>query len=164
MKLSCQFSMIAALSQNGVIGNGQKIPWYIPEDLKHFKKLTKGHTIIMGRRTWQSIGRALPFRRNIILSHNKEFTTPDCEQVQSYGDLLNMVKDDGEVFIIGGEEIYRLFLPLCHKLYLTIIHKDYVGDRFFPKYNDNFSEISSEYHRERNPPFTYKTLVRIPLP
>ena len=123
-----QISIITAFDQNQVIGQNNQLPWHIPEDLKHFKTLTQGQTIIMGRKTFESIGRPLPNRKNIIISN--AFKSPDLKILRSPNEALSL--PDEHIFIIGGSSIYRYFLPYCHNLYITHIDKSFPGDCYFP--------------------------------
>ena len=152
-------SIIAAVSKNFVIGYKGKIPWHIPEDLKRFKKITSGHHVIMGRKTFESIGHPLPNRINIILTRNKNYKADGCRVVNSLQEALTKAKisKDKEVFIIGGEQIYNLALPIADKIYLTQVHHNFKGDSFFPKINtDNWKEISRQPHlKDTINPFSY---------
>lgn len=127
-------SIIAAMDQNRLIGKNNKIPWSLPADLKYFKQTTMGSPVIMGRKTFESIGFSLPGRRNIIMTRDKNYSAEGCEVVHSQAEILNSFLDqEEEAFIIGGAEIYRLFLPYSDKLYLTIIDHEFSGDTYFPK-------------------------------
>jgi dihydrofolate reductase len=127
-------SIIVAMSQNRVIGKDNHLPWHLPEDLKHFKKITTDHPIIMGRKTSESIGRKLPDRINCVVTRRTDFTT-NCEEVfNSFDEVLAYANSSNEeCFIIGGEEIYRLALPHADKIYMTVIEKNFEGDAFFPE-------------------------------
>ncbi|PUU89357.1 dihydrofolate reductase [Halanaerobium sp.] len=127
-------SIIAAMDQNQLIGVQGEIPWDLPADLKYFKKTTMGAPVIMGRKTFESIGFPLPGRRNIILTRNKDYEAEDCEVVHSKQEILDeFLKKKEEAFIIGGAEIYKQFLAYSDKLYLTIIEHQFSGDTYFPK-------------------------------
>ena len=125
-------SIIVAIANNQVIGNNNELIWHIPEDLKRFKALTMGHHIIMGRKTWESIGRALPGRISIVITRNPDFQADDCVAVGSLEQAIGMSASDSEVFVIGGGEIYGLAMPLANRLYVTHIHQDFEGDTVFP--------------------------------
>lgn len=125
-------SLIAAMSENRVIGRGGKLPWCLPADLKRFKSLTIGHAMIMGRRTFESIGRPLPGRRSIILSRSEKYRPSGTSVVPSLQDALALVDSEVEIFIIGGAQIYQLAMPLADRIYLTIVHAVLDGDAFFP--------------------------------
>ncbi|BDS13690.1 dihydrofolate reductase [Aureispira anguillae] len=160
-------STIVGMGNHNEIGKGNDIPWYLPADLKYFKKITSGHPIIMGRKCFESIGKPLPNRTNIIVSRNPEFHIDGCILVHSIGAALAVAQDKGaeEAFIIGGGEIYKKGLPLSTRLYLTTIDitvKD--ADVFFPKINmDHWNVISQEAHQKdaKNPyDYTFKVLER----
>ncbi|QQS39438.1 dihydrofolate reductase [Candidatus Woesebacteria bacterium] len=131
-----KISIIAALSKNFVIGNKGRIPWHISEDFKYFKKLTLGHTVIMGEATFKSIGKPLPDRKIIVMSKDKNFEAYGCVVVHSLEDALKLINtESGEIFIAGGGQIYKLFLSLADKLYLTEIDKAFEGDTYFPRFD-----------------------------
>ena len=133
-----RFKAIAAMSENRVIGNGNQIPWHLPEDFKWFKKTTTGHVIVMGRKTFESIGRPLPNRTTIILSRS-HFQFPGVQTVGSLEAIASLA-GDREVFICGGAQIYEQALPLCSDLYLTVVKRVVSGDAFFPKFEDAFEQ------------------------
>lgn len=140
-------SLIAALSQNHVIGDQNKLPWNLPNDLKNFREITLNKTIVMGRKTLESIGRALPKRRNIVLTRDTNFKFEGVEIINNFKEILNL--QDPEIMIIGGEEIYKLFLPYASKLYLTQVDIKIKGDAFFPEFNKNQWElVKSEGHKK----------------
>lgn len=130
------FKAIAAMSLNRVIGNGNKIPWHLPEDFKWFKATTTGHVIVMGRKTFESIGKPLPNRETIVLSRSN-FTYPGVKTVHSLEELTPLV-DHREVFICGGAQVYEQSLPLCSELLLTLVKREVEGDAFFPRFEDQF--------------------------
>jgi dihydrofolate reductase len=135
------------MSSNRVIGVNNTLPWHISEDLKHFKSLTTGHTIIMGRKTYESIGRPLPNRRNIVISRNIEASYEGAEVVHSIEDAFSICKNDNEVFVIGGSNIYEQALSLVDYIYITEIKKSFSGDAFFPEINKQmWIESSRENH------------------
>lgn len=135
------------MSSNRVIGVNNTLPWHISEDLKHFKSLTTGHTIIMGRKTYESIGRPLPNRRNIVISRNTEASYEGAEVVHSIEDAFTICKNDNEVFVIGGSNIYEQALSLVDYIYITEIKKSFSGDAFFPEINKQmWIESSRENH------------------
>ena len=135
------------MSSNRVIGVNNTLPWHLSEDLKHFKSLTTGHTIIMGRKTYESIGRPLPNRRNIVISRNMEASYEGAEVVQSIDDAFSISRNDNEVFVIGGSNIYEQALSLVDHLYITEIKKSFSGDTFFPEINKQiWIESSREDH------------------
>lgn len=129
-------SIIAALSRNRVIGENGKIPWDLPGDLKHFRETTSGHTVIMGRKTYESIWRPLSGRTNIIITRNGEYDAPGCVVVKSLKEALEHARDDSEPFVIGGSEIYRQAIPLAGKMYLTNVDYTCSGDTYFPGFDE----------------------------
>lgn len=138
-------SIIVAVAKNNVIGKDNKLIWYLPEDLKRFKKLTTEHTIIMGRKTFESLGRVLPKRKHIILSHNKDYVVDNenVEVVHSIDDIKKYIDSEKENFVIGGAGIYKLLLPFAKKLYITKINEEFDGDVFFPTIDENEFEVVS---------------------
>lgn len=126
-------SLIVAMDENGVIGHNNSLPWKLPRDLQHVKELTEGSTIVLGRKNFESIGRALPDRRNIILTRNKEFIAKDCEIFYSKEEILQAIEDDQNVFIFGGEEIYKIFMEYVEVIYVTRILHSFEGDTYFPE-------------------------------
>src|SRR5882757_2752929 len=125
-------SIVVAVSQNHAIGKDNKLLWYLPNDLKHFKEITTGHTIIMGRKTYESVGKPLPNRRNIIITR-QDITIEGCEVVKSIEDALALCANEDEVFIVGGAEIYKLAMSKTDRIYLTIIHHSFDADTLFPE-------------------------------
>ena len=157
-------SIVVAISENHVIGKDNKLLWHLPNDLKHFKEITTGHTIIMGRKTYESVGKPLPNRRNIIITR-QAITIPGCEVVNSIEAALVLCADENEVFIVGGAEIHKQAIKLTDRIYLTVVHKEFEGDSFFPKINkDEWKEVSHEDHESdhKNPlPYSFITLERV---
>src|SRR6266404_2520787 len=139
-------SIIVAASENDVIGKGGKLPWRLSADLAKFKKLTMGHPIIMGRKTFESIGRPLPGRRNIIITHNRDFFAEGCDITNSLDLALKIVSDQPEVFIIGGSSIYEQALPKADKIYLTRVKATIEGDKFFKFDDTQWKKTYSEVH------------------
>ena len=143
-----RLTLIAAVARNGVIGNDNALPWRLPEDLKHFKELTLGHPIIMGRKTWASLGRPLPGRRNIVISRDPDFKAPGGIVVASLAAALAASADASEAFVIGGAEIYALALPEAQCLRLTEIDRDFPGDTHFPGFDPAaWRETERKSHR-----------------
>lgn len=139
-----KLSIIVAMDTNRVIGHNNQLPWHLPADLQHVKKLTLNHSIVMGRKNYESIGRPLPKRRNIILSRSN-YAASGCEIANSVEEVFEMCKNEDEVFIFGGEEIYKLFLPYVDKMYITLIHRKFDGDTYFPQVDMNeWREISNK--------------------
>ena len=129
------------MARNRVIGIANRLPWHLPEDLQHFKRLTMGHHILMGRKTYASIGRPLPGRTTVILTRQPGFRVEGCLSAGSLAEAVAMCGDDPEVFVVGGAELYAQALPLAERLYLTEIEADYAGDAYFP-------EVDREQWRE----------------
>lgn len=143
-------SIIVAKAKNNSIGKNNELLWHLPDDLKRFKKLTSGHTIIMGRKTFESIGRVLPNRNHVILSQNPDFKVndPNVKIVHSIDELKVYQDCEEECFVIGGAMIYHLLMPYVTKMYVTEIDQDFVGDAIFPKINQ---EIWKEVERQVGP-------------
>ena len=140
-----KITIVAAIASNNVIGKKNSLPWDIPEDLKRFKQLTSGHTILMGRKTFDSIGRPLPNRTNIVMTKDTNYQKEGVEIVFDEKEALNLIKElNQEVFIIGGSKIYELFEPWATSLMITRVLKDYEGDAFFPDINWNNWQVESE--------------------
>ena len=134
------FKAIAAMSLNRVIGNGLEIPWHIPEDFKWFKETTMGQVLVMGRRTFDSIGKALPGRETMVLTRGN-FSHPDVTVIQSLDEVAPLLKGR-TAFVAGGAQVYEQALPLCSDLFLTIVQREVEGDVFFPAFEDFFEEVS----------------------
>lgn len=141
-------ALIAAVAANGTIGLGNRLPWRLPEDLRRFKALTLGHAVVMGRRTWESIGRPLPGRVNIVVTRSARFAAPGCLIAHSLDEALAAAGAADAVFVIGGGKLYRAALPLAERLLLTEIRRDFPGDTFFPAFDRAaFREASREPQR-----------------
>ncbi|MFT6761307.1 MAG: dihydrofolate reductase, partial [Psychroserpens sp.] len=135
-------SMIVAADENNTIGKDNDLIWHLPDDLKFFKRMTSGHTIIMGRRTFESVGKPLPKRINIIITRDTSYTQEGCVVVHSLEDALKEAsKTDENPFIVGGEQIYRLGLPIADLVYLTRIHHKFEGDRHFPELGEEWKQV-----------------------
>lgn len=155
--------LIAAVATNGVIGRDGDLPWRLPADLRHFKALTLGKPVIMGRKTWQSIGRPLPGRRNIVVTRDRAFRPDGAEMVVSLDAALDMVADTAEAMVIGGGEIYAQALPRAARLYLTRVHQHVEGDVYFPDIEPTvWHETACEDHPAEggSPAFSFITLER----
>jgi dihydrofolate reductase len=138
-------SLLVAIARNGVIGRDNALPWHLPEDLKRFKALTLGHPVIMGRKNYESIGKPLPGRENIVVTRSAQYAAPGCRVARSLEAALSSAAGTDEIFVIGGAEIFTLALPLAHRLQVTEIHADVVGDVVFPDYSrGEWREISRE--------------------
>jgi dihydrofolate reductase len=141
--------LLAALDQNRTIGKDNALPWHLPDDLRRFKKLTLGHPIVMGRKTYESIGRPLPGRTNIVVTRDRALAIPGAVIVHSLDDALEVAGAAEDVFVIGGEEIFRLALPLAQRLELTEIDTEIEGDAWFPKWDRAaFTETARELHTD----------------
>ena len=143
-----RISLIAAVAENGVIGRDNHLPWHLPNDLKYFRAVTLGHPVILGRKNYESIGRPLPGRENIVLSTDPAYRAPGCRVVPSLEAALALTEKEPEVFIIGGATLYRQALPLVQRLYLTRVHAQVEGDVFFPEWDPSqWRELRREDHR-----------------
>jgi dihydrofolate reductase len=131
-------SLIAAVAKNGVIGRDNGLPWRLADDMRHFVNTTRGHTVITGRKNYEAMGRALPKRRNIVVSRSTDFAALDAECAQTIEQALEMAEREGdsEVFVIGGGQIYALALPYAHRFYRTILDVPVDGDVFFPEFDE----------------------------
>ena len=158
---SKEIILIAAVSENHVLGRDNKLIWHISEDLKRFKKLTNGHSIIMGRKTFESMPSALPGRKNIILTRNKKYDAKDAFIAHSIHEALKLSGDDPFPYIIGGGEIYSLFLPIADKIELTRVHKTFEGDAYFPEIDMTkwFLHSSEKKNSSINQPYNYSFLT-----
>jgi dihydrofolate reductase len=165
-------SLIAALSRNRVIGRDNALPWKLPEDLKRFKALTLGHPVIMGRKTYESIlaalGKPLPGRENIVVTRSPDYRAPGCRVVHSLAQALEAARaapGSDECCVIGGEEIFRLSLPIADRLELTEIHRGYEGDTWFPPYDPaEWQETAREPRESGGLRYDFVTYQRRPMP
>jgi len=140
-----QITLIVAMAENRVIGANNAMPWHLPDDLRRFRALTMGHPILMGRKTHEAIGRPLPGRRNLILTRDASKSYPGCEVITRPEDLQGICNESSPLFVIGGAELYSLFLPLAQRIELTIIHRDFAGDTYFPEISaDTWREMARE--------------------
>lgn len=153
-------SIIVAVTKNNVIGNNGIMPWKIKGEQRRFRELTTGHTIIVGRKTFQAEGKPLPNRKTIIISKTKNIECENCVTVKSLKEALELAKDEKEIFIAGGGEIYRQVLPMTDRIYLTIIDKVIEGDVYFPKINEDEFVKTYEERIEGEIPYTYYTYER----
>lgn len=158
-------SIIVAVADNGVIGSGNQLPWRLPDDLKRFKALSLGKPIVMGRKTFDSIGRPLPGRLNIVISRQPGLEIPGCRVVTSIDEALVAAQPAPEIVIVGGADIYRQILPRVQAIHLTRVHADVAGDVVFPTLQEQqWREVAKEYHPadERHAhAFTFSTLERV---
>lgn len=155
--------LVAAVARNGVIGAKGKLPWHLPEDLRHFKKLTLGHPVIMGRRTWDSLGKALPGRENIVVTRSANRDIPGASVAKSVAAAVALCTGEQVAFVIGGAEIYAAALPLASGLVLTEIERDYEGDVRFPEWNrTEWQETQKEKHTSAaGVPFSFVLYERL---
>jgi dihydrofolate reductase len=153
-------NLIAAMSLNHVIGKDNKIPWKIPGEQKLFQRITEGHTIIMGRKTFESIGHALPGRTNIILTHNTGYTIPGCIVINHFSEAISDAHQKN-IFIIGGEKIFKLFLPYADYMYLSIIQKEFEGDAYFPEFSRADFQVLNEEQVDATIPYQFIHFKRI---
>lgn len=158
-----QLSIIVAVANNHVIGQHNTLPWHLPEDLKRFKALTMGHHIIMGRKTYESLGRLLPGRTTVIVTRNQDYHVDGAIVVNSLKQALEACKADAEVFLIGGAELFEIGLKQADKIYLTEIHADFDGDAFLPAFDlSSWQETSREHHKAANGlAFSYVSYERV---
>jgi dihydrofolate reductase len=159
-----QVTIVVAASTNNVIGRQGKLPWRLPEDLRRFRQLTMGKPIVMGRRTYDSIGRPLPGRRNIVISRRRGLRIDGCTVAQSPDEALSLADGADEVMIVGGERVYEGFLPQTDRIHMTRVHASIEGDAFFPELRPgDWQVVSSEEYPatgERRLAFTFETLSR----
>jgi dihydrofolate reductase len=155
-------SFLVAMDNRQVIGKDNDLPWHLPADLAYFKRVTMGHSIIMGRKTHESIGRALPGRQNIILTRNSDYQVPGCEVLHSLGEVKRLNSETNqELFVIGGAELFKELLPLADRLYITHIHHDFEGDTFFPNLGWDEWKVSSREQgiKDEKNPYDYEYVV-----
>lgn len=138
--MSLTFTGVVAMASDRAIGLNNTMPWRLSEDLKLFKRLTMGHPILMGRKTWQSLGRPLPGRQNIVLTRDKSFVAEGATVIHSPAELEQLELMDSEVMVIGGAQIYELMLPLMSKIYVSEVHGSWPADTYFPPYREQFPQ------------------------
>ena len=150
-----RLALIAVVARNGAIGLNNELPWRLPEDQQHFRRVTLGCPVIMGRKTWDSLParfKPLPGRRNIVITRNAQWQAEGAERASSLDVALALAADAGKAFVVGGAELYRLALPLCDELVLTEVERDFAGDVFFPAFErGTFREVSRERHHSGPP-------------
>lgn len=157
-------NIIVAVAKNGVIGDKNSLLWHIREDMVHFRTLTSGHPVIMGRKTYDSIGRPLPKRTNVVITRDTELQIEGCTMAHSLEEAIALFDPQEEIFIIGGAQIYAQALPLAHRIYLTVVERDYQGDTSFPEidysvWRQTFREDFTS-GEEFEHPFSFITLER----
>jgi len=157
-------SVVVAIAENNAIGKNNQLLWHLPADLKHFKQITSGHTVIMGRKTYDSIGKPLPNRRNIVMTRTEGLQIPGVEVTDNIEGALALCTMDEEVFIIGGAEIYKSTMNITNRIYLTRVHQSYEADAFFPEIDFNlWNETDVEKHlpdEKNHVAYTFSTLLR----
>lgn len=156
-------SIIAAVAENRAIGNKNVLPWHLPADFKYFKETTLNKPIVMGLNTFKSIGgKPLPDRKNIILNNDPNYVSPEgCFVARSIDEVLEITKDEKEIMICGGASVYKQFLPLAQRLYLTFIHQSFEGDTYFPEFNINEWQEIKRINNQPDPqnPYFYSFVV-----
>ena len=155
--LEPSFSIVVAYAQNRVIGRDNTLPWHLSADLKHFKTLTLGKTMLMGRKTYDAIGKLLPGRQTIILTRNDTFSVPGATIIHDIALIDQCVEASVEIMVVGGAMVYKIMLPLCDKLYVTEVKTTLAGDTFFPEIDLNvWQEVSREPHfKDENNDYDY---------
>ncbi|WP_163831700.1 dihydrofolate reductase [Spartinivicinus ruber] len=163
--------LVAAVAANNAIGINNKLPWYLPGDLRYFKQLTMGKPLIMGRKTFESLGKPLPGRTNIVITRNQGFAAAGAKVVHTLDEAIDLAESIGlidgceEMMVIGGAQIYQQALPLANRLYLTRVHRAFEGDTFFPEFDDNQWQLVDEQIQETDhqPPlkYSYQILNRV---
>lgn len=155
-------SMIAAVNENNVIGKNNKLIWHLSDDLKRFKKLTTGKTIIMGRKTFESLPGILPNRKHIVITKNLNYSHDNVDIIHNIEDVLKFKDCEDEVFVIGGGKIYEELLPYCKRLYLTKVHSNEEGDTYFPNFDiKNYKLLKNEEHESNDTKYTFLNLELI---
>ncbi len=156
-----KISLIVAMDENRAIGYKNKLPWNIPSELKYFRETTKGKPVIMGRKTHESIGRPMPERLNIIVTRDKDYKADGCVVVNSREGAIKAAKGSSEIMVIGGAEIYKLFLPIAGRLYITKVRGTFQGDTYFPEFDENEWVKGREKFVEKNNenPYSYTIMV-----
>ncbi len=150
-------SMIAAMDENRLIGRNNALPWHLPADLAYFKRTTMGKPVVMGRKTWESIGRPLPGRQNIVVTRTPGFSAPGCDIADSIDAALALAGDVDEIMLIGGAGLYAQAMPLASRLYLTLIHHRFPGgDAWFPEIGDDWSVTERQnFDSDQDNPYSY---------
>lgn len=153
-------TLIVAMGSNRIIGRGNSLPWRLPADLRHFKSTTMGHPIIMGRKTYESIGRALPGRTNIIITAKPRYTAAGCHVANSIDEALELAQTGDQVFIIGGASLYAQTLSRADRLYVTLIHHEFEGDAYFPEIDSGLWRKMEEesFRADQENPYDYSFL------
>ena len=157
-------SLIAAMSENRVIGHAGSLPWHLPRDMHRFKSLTTGHPVVMGRKTFETLPAPLPNRQNIIVTGNRTYQASGADVAHSLEAALSLVGGDGEIFVAGGGELYRLALPIADRIYLTVVHATFEGDAWFPEFPMDqwrlVEDIRYDSDERHAFPFSFRLYVR----
>ena len=156
-------TLVVARAENGVIGRDGKLPWHLPDDLKHFKALTMGSAMVMGRRTFESLPGLLPGRRHIVLTRDPDWSEPGAEIARDVGEALRMAEDEARISIIGGAEVFRASLPMADSIELTEVHARFEGDVVLPPFDEaEWREVSRQRHEAKDgrPAFSFVRLER----
>lgn len=150
-------TIIAAVGRNKALGKNNDLIWHLPADLRRFKKVTRGHHVIMGRKTFESLGKPLPSRTNIIVSRNPDYTAEGCIVVNSLEEALKNAKSDPNPYILGGAEIYKQALSVADQMDLTLVHNDFDADTFFPDFSEeNWIEITrQDFEKDEENPYDF---------
>ncbi|MFZ4863102.1 dihydrofolate reductase [Sphingobacterium sp. Mn56C] len=160
-----KITLIVAAAENNGIGKNNQMPWHLPNDFKYFKKNTIDHSVVMGRKTFESIGKALPERRNIVLTRDLRYTHPDVDVANSLQEVLTYCRDEREIFIIGGADIYKQTLPLAQRVLLTRVHSTIEADAFFPSLDENEWKLVSKVDHSKDDKhafdYTFETWEKI---
>ncbi len=156
-------SLIVAASENNVIGRDGDLPWKLPDDLRHFKEVTMGKPVVMGRKTWESLRRPLPGRQNIVITHQRDYAADGCDVVNYPAAALQATRPAEDVMIIGGGRVYEQFLRRADRIYLTRVHTSIDGDAWFPQLDDDWKRVTEEHHpadEHHEHEFTFETWER----
>lgn len=156
-------SIIVAADENNVIGKDNQLIWHLPDDLRFFKKKTTGHCVIMGRKTYESMGRPLPKRTNVVITRDENYRASGCTVVHSIEEALKACQHDENPYIIGGEQIYRLGMPFAERIFLSRIHHTFDGDRHFPELTAEWERTDYEFHpkdERHDHDFTFETYLK----
>jgi dihydrofolate reductase len=166
--MTAQLALIAALTRNRVIGRDNRLPWHLPADLRFFKQTTMGKPLLMGRRTWESIGRPLPGRRMIVLSRDPAYHAPGCAVARSLDEALEIAGEVPEIMVIGGASLYEHTFPLAEHLYLTRVEAEIPGDAWFPEWNEReWRLVWEEVHpvdADHSWPYRFQRWERVRVP
>ncbi|HZG18180.1 MAG TPA: dihydrofolate reductase [Candidatus Bathyarchaeia archaeon] len=154
-------SLIFAMDRNRLIGKNNELPWYLPADLQYFKRITSGHTVIMGRKTYDSIGKPLPNRKNVVITRDSYLRLEGCMTCTSIPEVLDIIGTEEEAFVIGGAEVYKQFLPVADRMYITFIDESFEGDAYFPPYEEEQWRLihTEQGIKDEKNPYEYRFTV-----